>query len=208
MRNEKERIPLRAALDEIFRVRRNEMMAATLGLYRLMDRTDWFRALGVAWTGCEDIYEWQRGLRMIFSERLRGAPTRAIREMMDDRELAAYDALPDRVTVYRGCHRLAPRGLCWTLDRGEAEWFAGRIDDPRYRVILEARIPKRSIVAVEIDRAEAEVVIERTPTNAKWLTPEPDRFPRKADDRDHHERIAECEAYIERICAETAAVPA
>jgi hypothetical protein len=73
-----------------------------------------------------------------------------------------YDALPDRVTVLRGCSRRRVRGLAWTTDRVRAEFFArggrlGRQPDP---VIACAEIAKADIFFVSTGRDESEVVLD------------------------------------------------
>jgi len=73
-----------------------------------------------------------------------------------------YDALPDRMTVLRGCSRRRVRGLPWTTDRERAEFFArggrlGRQPDP---VIACAEIAKADIFFVSTGRDESEVVLD------------------------------------------------
>lgn len=72
-----------------------------------------------------------------------------------------YDALPELVTVYRGCSFPRIRGLAWTTDRGVAESFAGghrQIAVPM-AVVAHAKVPKEAIYTVATGRKEAEVVL-------------------------------------------------
>jgi hypothetical protein len=81
-------------------------------------------------------------------------------EVMDEDERAALEALPDRVTVYRGVTRYSRRnGLSWTLDQEKATWFANRFkrksDKP---CVLVGEIPKDEILAHFLGHNEHEIV--------------------------------------------------
>jgi len=73
-----------------------------------------------------------------------------------------WAALPDIVTVYRGCSRARVLGVAWTTDRAVAERFAEghrgiRTPNP---VVASARIAKADIFATFVDRAESEVLVD------------------------------------------------
>ena len=79
-----------------------------------------------------------------------------------DPDLAFYEALPDRLTVYRGAAGISPElcaaGLCWTTKRRTAEWFAQRIARGREPVLVSSRVWKnRAALAFA---AEHELVIQ------------------------------------------------
>lgn len=82
-----------------------------------------------------------------------------IRSIMDIEENKCYDALPETVTVYRGCSADATSGLCWTLDEQVANSFPFLT---RFKattpVVIRARAKKDRILAVKLDRNETEVI--------------------------------------------------
>jgi hypothetical protein len=75
----------------------------------------------------------------------------------------ATDALPDLVTVYRGCAREHVRGIAWTTSPKVAEFFAvtnrwaGLAPD---RVIASAIIPREHVFYATDERNEAEVILD------------------------------------------------
>lgn len=78
----------------------------------------------------------------------------------DDRAL--FDALPERVRIYRGCSRARVRGFAWSTSREVAEKFARghryiTVPDP---VVAEVTIPKRLISGFYNGRNEFEVFID------------------------------------------------
>ena len=74
-------------------------------------------------------------------------------------ERARYEGLPEVVEVYRGFgHEGGEHGISWALDREKAEYFARRFYPERPRVAV-ARVEKRLIDAVFLERGEQEVVI-------------------------------------------------
>ena len=77
--------------------------------------------------------------------------------LMTSRERAAYDALPEMVTIYRGQEARWEPGICWSLDRGVAEYFAVRFRKPN-SVVLTATVSKRDILAIKLDHGEQEIV--------------------------------------------------
>jgi hypothetical protein len=82
-----------------------------------------------------------------------------------DAARAAFDALPSLVAIYRGTVAAEGNeyGVCWTLDRAKAHWFAtkhGRfrnINSPA--VILSATVRRDEICGVLWDRQEQEVLV-------------------------------------------------
>ena len=82
-----------------------------------------------------------------------------------DTARAAYDALPAHVTIYRGTTEAegGEYGVCWTLDRERAEWFAkehGRFRNFRSPpVVLSAVVQREDICGLLFERQEQEVLI-------------------------------------------------
>jgi hypothetical protein len=62
----------------------------------------------------------------------------------DDQQRSFFEALPDSITVYRGCDAAFISGVSWTVNRKKAEYFAngGRLSAPEDPVLLTAAIDK------------------------------------------------------------------
>ena len=79
--------------------------------------------------------------------------------LMNEDEINAYDSLGDYVTIYRGSvNKKGYKGICWTLDKGTAEWFAKRFHNEGY--VHEATIKKEDIIAVLNGRNEKELIVD------------------------------------------------
>ncbi|OQM74703.1 hypothetical protein BFN67_03440 [Pseudaminobacter manganicus] len=71
----------------------------------------------------------------------------------------AYDALPEVLTIYRGCESEDHiGGYSWSLDRDRAEWFARRFGVDG--VIGKLEIQKLDALACFGERNEAEIVVD------------------------------------------------
>lgn len=83
------------------------------------------------------------------------------RMWMDEDDQAIYDALPDEVTVHRGCiEGQNEDGMSWTTDLNTARWFAQRFTDKgRTPIVVTGTVDKRDIVACFSARSEHEVVV-------------------------------------------------
>lgn len=119
-----------------------------------MERKEWLKLLGEEWSGCDNIAQYRLLLKRILPQ-----DTMPILEMMTDEEQAALDALPDTITLFRGCGNHNKVGASWTLDRGIAEKFPFL---NRYRVknplLVTARIKKENVIAYKMDREEHEII--------------------------------------------------
>lgn len=128
----------------------------------MMDDADYWRCVRYAWTvdGC--ITDNHTLVREIFAPENRTAVNRWV--MMTEDERAVYDALPDRVEVYRGCGSASRTGWSWTTRRDKGEWFARRFVGVRRDqfggLLLTGRCDKRDIIAYLDGRYEAEIVID------------------------------------------------
>lgn len=87
--------------------------------------------------------------------------------LMDAGELRQFEALPDIVTVYRGCRTpRAVKGMSWTLSEEKARWFAdrmsllssGKCGDGS--LVYRAKIRKEDIVGYLSGRGEREVIVD------------------------------------------------
>jgi hypothetical protein len=118
--------------------------------YRL-NYEDWCKLIGDWWSSCDFTSLHKNTLKYLLN-----APTP---EMMDEEELNVYNALPDTVTVYRGCGTKNKTGASWSLNKDVARkfpYFARyRADVP---MLLTGRVKKADIVAVKLGRNEQEVI--------------------------------------------------
>lgn len=134
-----------------------DLLPQILEFYALMDHRDWLRLLGENWTRFDNVGKHLLRLRTCLPSET------PIREMMSDAELGVYEQLDKLVTVYRGCGEETIDGLCWSLRRDVAEKF------PKHRrykplgrpVLVTARARKESILAIKLDREEAEVIVSK-----------------------------------------------
>jgi hypothetical protein len=114
----------------------------------------WFVTMGDLWCMCDRIGPHTAALRAILL-----AGEEYWHHLMDDAEDEAWQALPELVTIYRGCGVINRLGLSWTLDRKQAEEFPflDRYKQNKPRM-LTAIVPKSQIVAVKLGREEHEVI--------------------------------------------------
>lgn len=91
--------------------------------------------------------------------------------MMNEDERADYDALPDRITVYRGWHReRGADGWSWTTERGVAEWFAARFrPDGATPQVATGEVEKRHVLAYWTRRKESEVFAHWKHVNVRTI---------------------------------------
>jgi len=125
-------------------------------LYHKIEHEAWLRLLGDNWTVCDNIGSHRRLLAQILPK------VGPVRQMMDTAELAAWDALPDPVTIYRGA-RVHHLGASWALDPAVARRFPFYL---RYRfgenpTLITAEVRKRDVLAVKLDRGEFEAIVFR-----------------------------------------------
>lgn len=88
---------------------------------------------------------------------------------MEAEDRAFYAALPDRITIYRGCHMDRMMGLAWTTDRSTALTYARghrqiAVPDP---ILVSATVAKTAILGAYQDRQESEILVD--PLNLKGL---------------------------------------
>jgi hypothetical protein len=151
-----DRVSLDAAAEAMMLTNSYTRMTALHDLFFQMEREQWLRLLGDWWSICDDIGRHRSWLRIALP---RLGP---VRELMTPEEQAAWDALPQTVTIYRGARSLK-LGVSWSLDRDVAAHFPF---DLRYRlggdpVLITARVRKRDILAIKLDRQEFEAIVFR-----------------------------------------------
>jgi hypothetical protein len=116
--------------------------------------TDYWKLLSDVWIDTENQYAYlQEWKKLLASKR----PNRHY--MMTEDEDNIQRALPELVTIYRGCQKgINEDGLSWTLDKSKAKFFANRFG--KKGIILERTVSKNDIVAVLTGRGESEVIWE------------------------------------------------
>jgi hypothetical protein len=92
-------------------------LPALLKLADRMDRAQWLQVLGNCCDCCDNIGRCRPQLRRLMPEK---GP---VLELMSNDEAKAHSALPDRLTIYRGCGPGNIRGASWSLDRKIAARF-------------------------------------------------------------------------------------
>lgn len=132
-----------------------ERLDVVMEYFWSLPRLDWFALLGRQWTCCDNIACWRSELRRI----LVAASREELDAMMDAEEIEALAALPERITVYRGCYAINRAGLSWTTDRAVAERFPRLI---RYRLpgqpILRMGAVRRARAVLKLNRGEQEII--------------------------------------------------
>lgn len=78
------------------------------------------------------------------------------KDLMTQRELAAFYALPAVVIAFRSHQDWNQMGSCWTLEESIAERFAG-VDERT--ILTAARIPRDQVIAYFDRREEAELIV-------------------------------------------------
>jgi hypothetical protein len=111
------------------------------------------------WNNCDDTWYLQLDIIEALELNREAQPPRLF---WNDEQKAFFDALPEVVTIYRGCSRERMRGVSWTTDKAVAEGFARghrgiTVPDA---IVAEYRIAKPDIITVMPDIAESEVIID------------------------------------------------
>lgn len=79
--------------------------------------------------------------------------------LMDKGERKVFDALPEKVTIYRGVDDLEYKyGFSWTLDKKVARWFANR-NQGNSTYVYECIVDKKDLICYFQIRNEKEVII-------------------------------------------------
>ncbi len=91
---------------------------------------------------------------------------KAVNFLMTPEEIAALAALPESVPVYRGQLVVAgpmPTAASWTLAKEVAEWYSAPSQlDRRNGWVLSTTVAKGAVVALFLERAEQEVLLDFT----------------------------------------------
>jgi hypothetical protein len=131
-------------------------MNTILTLRRHMSAPDWWRLLGENWNICDNIAAHKHQLRPML---LKANPTN-LRSMMQTHELRALAAMPDEITVYRGCYEVNRDGLSWSLSPTIAAGFTSLnryIRKNEAALLLTGKVSKARVV-LSLGRNEREVI--------------------------------------------------
>ncbi len=116
-----------------------------------LDDAEYWSYLRLVWMDHESRSGVRHKLKRLFNP-----PGRTGRDgMMTDEERTRLAALPEKVTVYRGCQD-GRRSWSWTLDRETARWFALRLYTAGH--LLEGAVKRSKIIALFLGRDEEEVL--------------------------------------------------
>lgn len=138
-------------------------LPALLDIHHRMNDADWLRLLGKEWSGCDNIGHY---IDDLFDTPLCWTfePSATVRrEMMTPEETVAYEALPDVVTIYRGCYKKNKWGFSWSLSEEIAAQFPSlnRYRQPDQALLVKATVKKENIIALKLDRDESEIITWR-----------------------------------------------
>jgi hypothetical protein len=132
---------------------RPDRWSAFRALRKQLDDPEYWRCLRYIYEDTESLWQ-QRDLRKLLRA------SRAQREtIMNAAERERLAALPEVVTVYRGCRAHNRDGVAWTLDADSARWFAGRLGEPG-GILVTGSIERATIIALFIARSEEEIVAD------------------------------------------------
>ena len=127
--------------------------------------SDWLVLLGRVWSVCDNIGLYKSDLVEVLME-WHENPLTTIPELMTRKERAAFETLPEQVTIYRGCGPRNREGLSWSLCREVASRFPFYsrywTDRP---TLLTAMVPKHRIAALRLDRNEQEAIVVDLPSS-------------------------------------------
>ena len=144
----------------IFNHERPYRVDALLGLLRDIRTAQFGRLVRSVWMDAEEIMaacdEWTEVWAHVYHC---GKLNWRFKRLMGTSDRRIFDALPEVVTVYRGCRSEDEvLGYSWSLRRSTAEWFATR--DASEGVLAEAEVHRSLVMAYFDERNEAEVVVD------------------------------------------------
>lgn len=137
---------------------------------KVSDHEQYWKLLHNVWVDTENLRQWGEPLIKRLLEADRPGRSEHFMSQADREEL---DALPDKVTIYRGFNHVSWWGWSWTTDEAKAEWFAKRFENHLGPAqVASAVVAKSKIIAFLGNRGESEVIIN------------PRRLPKKVEVRE------------------------
>jgi len=121
---------------------------------------EFWELLRDVWIDSENIWQNFREWLLLLQD-----PRPGRSHVMTPTERKALRALPELITVYRGCQQdLNDDGLSWTLDRSRAEWFAKRFrqqNGENAPCVLIGELKRADVFAYfKEGRGEEEIVVD------------------------------------------------
>jgi hypothetical protein len=134
-----------------------ERLPMLLEMLPHLSRTVLFEVLGENWQGFDNIGKY----RLPLAKLLRSASRAELDLMMTNDEREALAAMPDEITVYRGCYQINRHGLSWSTDIGIAASFPTlvRYSRPGDKPLLLRAAAYRDRAVLKLDRDESEVIV-------------------------------------------------
>lgn len=122
---------------------------------------EWLTLLGELWEVCDNVGHYKEELVFDtpFSD-LIDSPVDLRGNMMGEEECVALAALPEVITIWRGCYASNKWGLSWSLEKDMAAKFPTLL---RYRqagqpLLVKAEIRRDDVLALKLGRGESEIV--------------------------------------------------
>lgn len=138
----------------VFLHERPYRLDALLEIDKYAGEEAYWTLVGDVWTDSENTWQNLDVWEEIFSN-----PN--ARMMMNAEERERFEALPEMITIYRGCWRgVNESGLSWSLSRERAEWFSKRMaGEDEQPIVLEKTICKNDVIALIDRRGEEEILV-------------------------------------------------
>ena len=143
-----------------------EILKPFLSICRLLADAEYWQLTREVWMCAELIEPDKRTwLRLLQSKK----PQRE--SLMTSEEHAALAAMPDEIQIWRGCgHSAGVHGMCWTIEKSRAEFFASYAIDSRRKVFIglnnnttpivaSATCRRADVLAYFTGRGESEIVL-------------------------------------------------
>lgn len=122
----------------------------------------------IAYSDSDDLYKWTPAIKGLLKSKKDIEYEQIRYYMMNESELAYYEELPERVTVYRGMtldeYNSGDFGVSWSLKEEIAKYFA--FDYPRNystnhlkKMVHSIEVSKENILALLNERDEFEVLV-------------------------------------------------
>jgi hypothetical protein len=123
----------------------------------LQEGDAFWRVFATVWPSCDDTWDLREELL-----RALDAAGPGWEDAISPEDAAWFAALPDVLTIHRGCSIGRVFGASWTVDKGTAISFAKghrmiKVPDP---VVATARVSKREVLFATNRRHEAEVLVD------------------------------------------------
>ena len=146
----------------------SQKLEALMHIHGQMYFPEWLELLGDIWSHCDNIGLYRDDLVEIIRE-WSDDPLNVIPKLITTEELTAFEALPEQITIYRGCGPRNKFGLSWSLSREIAVRFPFNIrywtDSP---TLLTATINKTRAAALKLERNEQEIIVIDLPESC-WI---------------------------------------